>query len=312
MTRLTLAFLPLAAALAAGLAPAARADRLVLVDGRVVEGVVTKDGDSYRVVSRFGESVLAAKDVKEWTKGRTVDEEWRARAAAAKPDDFAGRAALAQWLKDAGRPEAAEATAAAVLESDPENAVAHAVLGHVRHQGRWMTPDEAKIADGLERHGDRWYTPEEWAVLDGAAREKAEAAERQARGARVTARLNDAVRLVLSPDPKAREAGLSRLRALAAETKNAEIERLIPQVKAYAEQGDRLAALVAGGGGEASESATVLAECRITLARLKRPIQNFTTSLGSNLSTAPVTIQLPELEVIRIGTTVPIPAAVDK
>lgn len=312
MTR-TLVALACVAAAAAAFAPAARADRLVLSDGRVVEGVVTQDGETYRVVSRFGESVLAAKDVKEWVKGKTVDAEWRERAAALKPDDWGGRAALAQWLKEAGRPEAAEATAIEVLDADPENAVAHAVLGHVRHKGKWMTPDEAKTADGLVRRGDQWYTPEEWALLDAAAKEKAEAAEKQAVAARIGTRLNDAVRLVLSPDPKVREAGLKRMKALAEETKSKAIEDLIPQVQAYAEAGDRMARVLADPGAVAStDKATVVAECRITLAKLKRPIKTFETSLSSNLSTAPVRIQLPELEIIRIGTTVPIPAAVDR
>ena len=59
-----------------------------------------------------------------------------------------------------------------------------------------------------------------------------------------------------------------------------------------------------------AESATVLTECRITLAKLKRPIQTFTTSLASNLNSAPVAIQLPEVEVIKVGTTVKFPGVV--
>lgn len=302
-----------AAALSLAAAGAARADRLELTDGRVVEGVVTKEGDVYRVASRFGETEVAAKDVKSLTVAKTVDSEWRERAAALRPDDFAGRAALAKWLRDAGRPEAAEATAKAVLEVDPENATAHDVLGHVRHKGRWMTPDEAKLADGWVRRGDRWFAPEEWALLGAEAKSRAEEAERAARGARVTARLNEAVRLVLSPDAKVRDEGLRRLRALADETKSSEIERLVPQVKAYAEAGDRLLSALQGGGGSGGiDRATVLTECRIQFARLKRPIQTFETSLSSNLSTSPVRIQLPELEVIKIATTVPIPAVVDR
>jgi type II secretory pathway component GspD/PulD (secretin) len=46
-------------------------------------------------------------------------------------------------------------------------------------------------------------------------------------------------------------------------------------------------------------------ELRPTVAELKRPIQNFQTSLGVSGNT--VTIQLPELEISRVRTTVPMP-----
>jgi hypothetical protein len=302
----------LAVSLAAALlafAPPAWADRLELNDGRIVDGQVVKEGDVYRVTSRFGESTVPVKDVKTWTVAKTVDAEWRERLVALKPGDHAGRAALAKWLLGADRPEAARATAKQVLEADPENAVAHDVLGHVRHKGVWMTPEEAKAAEGLVRRGDRWYTPEEWAILDAAAKSKAEEAERAEKGKRVTSALNDAVRLALAPDAKLRQEGLERIKALAKETQSAAIEGLVPQVLAFAEANDRMSAALARGS---AETATVLTECRIQLARLKRPIQNFETSLSSNLSTAPVRIQLPELEVISVNSTVLIPATVTK
>jgi hypothetical protein len=252
---------------------------------------------------------VPVKDVKTWTVAKTVESEWRERLAALKAGDHAGRAALAKWLLASDRPEAARAMAKEVVDADPENAVAHEVLGHVRHKGAWMTPDEAKAAEGLVRRGDRWFTPEEWAVLDADAKAKAEEAERGVRGRRINESLNDAVRLALAPDAKLREEGLARIRALAKETQSPAIEGLVPQVLAFAEANDRMSAALARGS---SESATVLAECRIQLARLKRPIQNFQTSLSSNIATAAVTIQLPELEVIRIGTTVLIPATIEK
>ena len=296
-----------ASVLAAAYAPAARADRLVLADGRTIEGVVTKDGETYHVVSRFGESELAAKEVKSWEKGKTLEEEWRARSAALTPDDHAGRAALAKWLSDAGRVEEARGVASQVVEADPENALAHEVLGHVRHAGAWMTPDDAKRADGLVERGGQWYSPEEWVRLDAEAKAKVNAKEGEVTSKRVAARVNEAVRLMLAPDAKLRDEGARRLEAIAKETKTEAIGALVPKLRAFADATDQLLAAAAGGGGSSS---TVLAECRIQLARLKRPIQNFTTSLAGNINSAPVTIQLPEVEIIRLDTTVGIPAGV--
>ncbi len=302
----TLGVLTLALAV---VAPEAAADRLTLTDGRTVEGLVRKDGDVYRVVSRFGESSVPAAQVKALEAGSPFEVAWRARAEKLAADDYEGRAALATWLASEGRPDEARVVAEAVVEADPENAAAHALLGHVRHRGTWMSPDEAKAADGLLRRGDAWFTPEEWGRLDAEAKAKAESAEATRATRAVGARLNDAVRMMLSPDKVVRAQGTKRLEALAVETKSEAIQALVPQVAAYAAAADRMVA-AAGAPDDAGGSATVLAECRIQLAKLKRPIQTFRTGLASNAAGAAVEIQLPEIEVIKVATTVGIPAGV--
>ena len=293
--------------LAAGAAEAL-ADQLTLADGRVVEGAVSKDGEVYRVASRFGEAEFAAKDVKAWVKGETVEAAWRRRAAALPADDYAGRAGLSKWLVEAGRVEEGSALAQAVVDADPENAVAHAVLGHVRHKGSWMTPDEARASDGLVRHGDAWYTPEEWALVGEEKRTKAGEADRALAAKANVARVNEALRLMVAPDKTLRALGEKQLLAVAAQTQSKELATLATEVRDYAAATDRLMAAADAGGGGGVDHATVLTECRIQLARLKRPIGTLTTGLASNAGGSGVTIQLPEVELIKIGTTVAIPA----
>jgi hypothetical protein len=287
----------------------ARADVLELADGRTVEGRVVKEGEVYRVTSRFGEAEIAAKDVKTWTKAKAVEVEWRERLEKLAPSDWVGRAGLAKWLAESGRPDEASATALGVLESDPENAVAHGVLGHVRHKGEWMTPDDAKRADGLEEHGGKWYTPAEWKLVGPEGQRKAAEAEAALHARRVSARVSEYVRWMLSPDRALRQRGKDRLEAMVKEQGMPELPRLIREVEAYAAAGDRVAAAYDAGGVGAGggSSSSVLSECRIQFAKLKRPIQQLSTSLGSSAGGAPVTIQLPELEVIKVNTTVRIP-----
>ena len=64
-------------------------------------------------------------------------------------------------------------------------------------------------------------------------------------------------------------------------------------------------AIVTGGG-------MVMGEVRATFSKLKRPIPVFQTNLAAGPvgANAPVSIQLPELEVIRVNTTMAIPAIV--
>jgi len=302
--------LALAAALVAA-APTALADRLVLSDGRVVEGAVTKEGSDYRIVSRFGESVLPEKQVTEWVKARPFDEEWRERLAALPEGDLDARASLAKWLAESGRASEAEATAGLVLESDPEHAAAHAVLGHVRFRGKWMSQEAANLEQGLVRKGDTWYTPAEWALLDPDGKKKAEEAETVAAQKRRAEAVNEAMRLMLAKDANLRVEGERRLQEIAKESGSKEIAALVPQVQAYAAANDRMVSALASQPGESR--GRVLAETRIQLATLKRPIRQLATSLASGptgvpVSTnAPVIIQLPELEVITLKTTTVIP-----
>jgi hypothetical protein len=292
-----------------GAAAPARADVLELRDGRLVEGLVFQQGESYVVRSRFGVVEIPAGEVKSRTVCRPLDEQIRERLDALAPDDAENRAVLARWLVDLGREDEGRAMAEAVLELDPESALAHGVLGHVRHQGVWRTPDEAKRAEGLEKHGDRWYSRAEWENLAAAERREAEEAEAAAQAAAFRSEVNRAVRLMTSPDPNVRARGRARLEALAAEYDAPRLLDLARAVDEYVKKADELqAALAAAPSGGAS--GTVLGEIRATMSRLKRPIQTFETSLASSLGGGPVKIQLPELEVVRVRTTVGIPAIV--
>lgn len=289
---------------------AAKADVLELVDGRLVEGVVVQQDDVYLVHSRFGIKEIPAAEVKVRRKAESIDAQVRAHLASLDPDDMENRALLARWLRDLGRTEEGTAMAETVLEKDPENAVAHEVLGHIRHQGVWQTPDEAKRSQGLEKHGDAWYTPAEWAGLEGDARTKALDAEKEAWKARMAADVNRAVRLMMSPDAKLRARGKAKLEALAREYDNPSLVDLTKNVAAYVKALDEWREKAAAGRFPAGSSGLVTGEFRATVSRLKRPIRTFETSLASSGSNAPVKIELPELEVIRVRTGGAIPVVV--
>ncbi|MGE0190571.1 MAG: type IV pilus biogenesis/stability protein PilW [Planctomycetota bacterium] len=304
----------LAVALVACVAAEARADVLELADGRIVEGVAVRDGDVWRVASRFGVVELPAVDVRKHIAGPSLDAQIEQALRRLEPDDTAGRATLAAWLRDVGRLDEAQQLSRAVLAIDPEDATAHEVLGHVRFRGQWMHPDEAQRARGLERHGDRWYTPEEWRNADAAAREAA-AAQETAR--RLAARSHEVRRLVgqlVSADPVQREEARKALRTLAEETgvprerideALAAADKLVQrarEVRAAAAAGTS-----AGGASRPGDGGYLTTEIRDDFTVLRRPIDLFATTLGSSF--APVTVMLPEMMHVQIRTTVKVPVA---
>lgn len=294
------------AAAAWACAPAG-ADTLELLDGRVVEGEVELVEEGYRVRTRLGEATVPRADVRAHRPGASIDSLLEERLARLAPDDAENRARLAQWLVGLGRVEAGRALAEAALEIDAENATAHGVLGHERHGGRWMTLAEAMRAKGLEEHDGRWYTPEEWRNLAAGPRAEVEAAERRARAGALAREVNLQVQRMASPDPAVRALARQRLLALAGETGNKDLPRLVGQVDAWVKAADDYARARAAGA-----TGSVLAECRIALSKLRRPIQTFETSLASGGAGAPVRIQLPELEVINLKAMVGLPAVVDR
>ncbi len=300
-------------------APGARADTLELADGRLVEGAVIEGEGGLWVLSRFGPRFVKSEEVRERHVGRPVDEQIREHLAALDPEDTVNRGRLAAWLKGLGREEEALMLAEQVIERDPEDAVARGVLGHVRHRGEWVSPDEARRREGYEKHGDRWYTPEEWRNLAAAEQARVKEAEERAAQEALAKDVNRYLALLTSPDPALRARARARLDALAGRLPDGgeRLREVIARLEGYVAEVDRLreqaaAAAAAGTDDRVSSGGFVMGEIRATLSRLKRPIQVFETSLASGPvgANAPVRIQLPELEVIKVRTTGIIPTVV--
>lgn len=296
----------------------AHADTLELKDGRIVEGMLIpdrpkeKDG-GYYVVSRFGPTFIKSSEIKQRTAAKPVDEQIKDYVAKLQPRDVESRLKLAGWMKELGREEEALELGRQILQWEPESAGAHKLLGHVRHKGRWVTHDQAQRAEGYEKHGGKWYTPEEWQNLANAEKDKAAAAEKAAAEKRAQRAVNQAVRLCLSPDPAVRARGRARLEGLASEFDSERIQELLKGIDKYIEMVEELRRQAAGAAANIeTEGGMVMGEIRATLSRLKRPIQVLQTNLASGPigANAPVRIQLPELEVIKVRTTMAMPASI--
>ena len=97
---------------------------------------------------------------------------------------------------------------------------------------------------------------------------------------------------------------------MAREYDDPKLMKLAEDVDAYVRKADEMAVAAAGMHTGAAGMGSVMGDFRATMSKLKRPIKTFETSLASNLGGAPVKIQLPELEVVRVRTTGVIPVVV--
>jgi hypothetical protein len=170
----SLAFL--AAAFLALVAARARADEVLLKDGRSFEGKIEKETkDQVAIQTRFGRMEFTRAEISEIKHGKTTEETFEERWQAAK--SAADYYDLGLWCQEKKIKNEAKRCMKRAIELEPDHEGARTYLGFVRYEGEWMTPEErdAKVrakeeadmaAQGFVRHGDRWVTLEEKAKLD--------------------------------------------------------------------------------------------------------------------------------------------------
>ncbi len=165
--------------LAPGAPRAALAHEVETKDGTVYEGKIVLDTDEEIViVTTFeGRKRIPRSDV-----ARVDDttpplrEQLTYRAGLAK-DSVKDLLALHVWAEKHGFQVELTDICNRILQLDPTNAKAHKLLGHVKVDGEWMTPEqkarraaaaqaEAMRAKGLVPYEGRWITPEEKDALD--------------------------------------------------------------------------------------------------------------------------------------------------
>lgn len=168
-----------AAALLLVAAPS-RADRVVLKNGRVVEGEVREEADAVVVRTSSGiEARLPRDQVVRIEAGATPEARARQRLAALDPADLEGHLALARACDDEGLGALARTVRERVLERWPDEPATRKALGFVRHEGRWLTRAEYMTGLGLvpADEGRTWTTPDDAARRDAEARARAQAPE---------------------------------------------------------------------------------------------------------------------------------------
>ena len=209
--------------------------------------------------------------------------QYRQRASALTPDDTAKRYELATWcfeqkLRSTGRRELVK-----VIKADPEHVGARILLGHKMINGRWLTANQAHKALGHVRYKGSRYEPQNAARLAAFDKERKRIKNLQRE-------VNRLVRRLASSSEKRRVKARDGLLTIARKEN-------LPHVARAA----RIGYVRYKKWWAAYRSAIV--EIRATQATLVglRPRQ---LSLGTG---APVTIELPELKKVSIGTTVGVP-----
>ena len=164
----------LAAALPAALtASPVRADDVHLTNGGMISGIVRSESDWITIEVASGTVSIPSAQVVRVERTRHVLHDYYDRLAPIeKGKDPEALYKLAAWCREKGLSRSSIDLSKRVLALDPANEGAHALLGHQKRDGRWLSPDEARRADGQVEFRGRWVAAAE---RDRVLREEEEA-----------------------------------------------------------------------------------------------------------------------------------------
>ena len=163
-------------AVAAIAAERARGDKILLRGGGQIRGIVlpaasdAKPTDSVQVQTETGSRPITIKKsqiVKVVDEPSSLTEYVKKRDET--PDTASAQYELGQWCEAHKLRGLADVHYERAVLKDSGYAPAHKKLGHAQYDGRWLTQDEYKQAQGLVKVKGKWVSPQEKAKREAAA-----------------------------------------------------------------------------------------------------------------------------------------------
>ena len=174
----TKAWCLIVAAVGLCLAPWAQADLVRLKNGGEVRGALVKGSDKTRdpeltIVSFTGATITVSRSEVDSVQMRSpVVEEYVTRSREI-PHTIEAHQQLADWCSSRQLKSQRVEQLELLLELDPENEVIHRTLGHIHHNGEWMSRDEAMAKQGYILHKGKYITHLELELLEQSGAERA-------------------------------------------------------------------------------------------------------------------------------------------
>lgn len=149
-------------------AAALYADVIVLKNGNEIEGkIIGETEDRVVLKTSYGQIELAKSQITEIRRAPTAFEEYEKKAKEVEKTAQA-HYDLAKWCEGKELRKEAMKHYGKALEIDPAFAPAGQALGYEKVEGKWLSPDDAKIAKGLVKFEGKWVKKEEKEkIIDG-------------------------------------------------------------------------------------------------------------------------------------------------
>jgi len=141
-------------------------DTIILKSGGQVTGVVLSEenpGNEEAVRIQTKDNIVLSiprEEIADIIRVSPVEAEYE-QLKAQTPDTVEGHFKLADWCRDHHLPEQREAHLRRIIELDPENARARALLGYQKVGNEWKTRDEIMKSMGYVLYKGRWMLPQQ-------------------------------------------------------------------------------------------------------------------------------------------------------
>ncbi|MEZ6069394.1 MAG: hypothetical protein R3C10_03775 [Pirellulales bacterium] len=150
--------------------PVARGDEFRLANGGAVRGELAGNrhgqGDDYTIRSDAGVTItLEAAAVADVVPQLPANEEYEKRKASAA-DTVEAQWALAEWCREQSLSQHRRVHLERVIQLDPDHAAARRALGYFFRDGKWVTQKQANTQRGLVQYNGRWITPQKARILE--------------------------------------------------------------------------------------------------------------------------------------------------
>ncbi|MHC4955338.1 MAG: hypothetical protein ACYTGZ_15910 [Planctomycetota bacterium] len=283
----------------------AAADDVLLNDGRILSGKVARKDGKVFVTDRDSFSMLKESEIKKIIPKKSFMDEYETRAAKLTYDDAEATYEFGLWLEENEWASRATRAYERVLEIDADHRGARRKLGYKLYEGEWVSPEELNRKKGLvqwEMDG-KWYTKHDLAQLKAEIERNEKFRQRVSEQKKINKKVQGILKGFATYDPKGRKKAYDKLYAYAEDLKSPQMRKFADDTRAYYEQ------LVKHLCAQMRSRTEVHA----TMTRLKKPIETFATGLGAAVggifpAQTPVRIQLPEIAIAEVHTTVDIPA----
>lgn len=135
------------------------ADLIILKNGGQIEGKATVNANQVHIALPNGNMVVARDTVLKIVWAVTPNEVYQQMRSMINPNDAEGYYQLSLWcLERKLNLQQREALQLAVA-ANPDHEKARKSLGFERHEGRWVSGDEAMVIKGYVKYQGQWMTP---------------------------------------------------------------------------------------------------------------------------------------------------------
>ncbi len=283
-------------------ASSALADEIHLKNGKVISGLVVDEGARYTVVDRDRKFAIKKSLVKKVAESNCFMSKYQARLDKLPVDDAEAIFEFGRWLDQNDWSSRAKLAYREVLDLDPDHRGARRALSYSMYEGEWVSPDELNRKKGLVEFAGGWYTKHDLAELKKEIESNKKLRIAYAERRRINDKVNRIVQKFATFNKKKRAKAYNELYQFAEQVNSPELRKFADDTKAHF---DRMHKILCA-------KMMARTEIQATHTQLKKPIDVFQTALGAaialNASQNPVRIQLPELSVAKVQTTVDIPA----